>query len=452
MQNATWLKEQLANYPLIKALQGRRSRRFGLGMTIPEGAFAYQSQHAPKALTEEEEAALVFSAAGLSGYALADLAYGTGQGGSMLAGMTSRVVASADAIQNTALIVINDSGAYFIKRSQNLSNAERDDLINLAQKNQFVDIYRQLRVKIADKRIKIPVVPGINFNINKWGIYADGTTYFLPVNDVSTMYINALLEAFEPEMGLFVVDERNNFLPAGIGRFAKSRGGALWDNLKDGRVVTIQGLEMSFAEAAAVEMGSMLHSLGLMSQALGLGGYCNYARNEYNWFEALGFTMQDMKSTKYAGVNPFLALIVRLIGQEFNFPFAVALEREGQKLMQTYTPPNYPSIKAGIEAYLDYKFGANGTWRGQTENTSWKNPQAARSSIKPPSEQAIQATIAYCDYIYKRYGRFPAYAAPFRTVIAYQAGYVDADFYDKFYQPDALTETQRERFKQIMSV
>ena len=36
----------------------------------------------------------------------------------MLAGMTSRVVASADSIDNTSLIVINDEATYFIKREQ----------------------------------------------------------------------------------------------------------------------------------------------------------------------------------------------------------------------------------------------------------------------------------------------------------------------------------------------
>ena len=40
--------------------------------------------------------------------------------------------------------------------------------------------------------------------------------------------------------------------------------------------------------------------------------------------------------------------------------------------------------------------------------------------------------------------RFPAYSAPFRTVLAHQATHVDVDFYDRFYHPDALSETQRQ--------
>jgi hypothetical protein len=59
----------------------------------------------------------------------------------------------------------------------------------------------------------------------------------------------------------------------------------------------------------------------------------------------------------------------------------------------------------------------------------------------------VEATIAYCDYIDERYGRFPAYAAPYRTVIGYQATHVDADFYDRYFKPEALTDTQRRRFE-----
>jgi hypothetical protein len=54
----------------------------------------------------------------------------------------------------------------------------------------------------------------------------------------------------------------------------------------------------------------------------------------------------------------------------------------------------------------------------------------------------VEATIAYCEYIYKRYGRFPAASGPFRTLIAFQAHHLDLDFYQRFYRSDALSETQ----------
>jgi hypothetical protein len=444
-----WIKRQLADYPLLSALQQRRSRRFGPGMEIPEGPFAYRSQVTPQPLTEADEAAMIFAGAGITGYAIADLSFGTGQGGSMLSGLAARTIASPDSIDAVSMIVINDEATYFIKRPQNLTDSERDELVTLAQAGDLLGIYQRLRVRIADGRVQIPVVPGVNFNINKWSLYAQGSTYFLPVNDITSVYINALLEAFEPEMGLFVVDERNLFLPAGIARFAKSRGGHLWDNLKEGRVVTVQGLEMSFAEAASVEQGMMLQNLMLMGQTLGLGGFANYARHEYRWFQALGFEMQSMSSTRYAGVGWLLSQLVRLIGQEFPYPYATSLQHQGQQLLTAWCPPNFPTMEAAVRAYVDYKFGKGGVWREGTAGTYWKDATNASKQIKAPSEQAIQATIAYCTYLLNRYGRFPAYSAPFRTVIGYQASHVDCDFYDRFYHPAALSHTQRERFEMM---
>ena len=37
---------------------------------------------------------------------------------------------------------------------------------------------------------------------------------------------------------------------------------------------------------------------------------------------------------------------------------------------------------------------------------------------------------------------------PYRTVLGFQASHLDAEFYDKFSRPDALSETQRKDFAQ----
>ena len=80
------MAEGFSNFSLVQALLNRRSRRVGLGMSIPAGPLRYTSPHKPISLTEAEEAALAFAACGITGYALADLSYGAGEGGSMLAG------------------------------------------------------------------------------------------------------------------------------------------------------------------------------------------------------------------------------------------------------------------------------------------------------------------------------------------------------------------------------
>src|ERR1051326_706761 len=97
---------RLPEYPLLTALRERRSRRFGLGMKIPGGPLAYESKHKAQPLTEDEEAAMVFAACGITGHALADLCYAKDGGGGIIAGLVARTIASGDGLQTVALIVI----------------------------------------------------------------------------------------------------------------------------------------------------------------------------------------------------------------------------------------------------------------------------------------------------------------------------------------------------------
>jgi hypothetical protein len=442
-----WVEGQLSRYTLLDSLRGRRSRRFGAGMTIPAGPFTYQSKLPAQPLTELEEAALAFAAVGITGYSLDDLAYGKGQGGAMLGGTVGRTIASPDALTPVSLFVINDEATCYLKRPQNMTFDELTSLVSRAQaahdSDQLLAIYRAMRVKVKEGRSAPPVEPGINFNINKWSLYAKGGTYFLPVNSLTEAIINALIEAFSPEMGLFVIDERSWFQPAGVGRFAKSKGGHLWDDPKDGRVVTVQGLEMSMAEAVSVEQGMLLHNLGLMSQALGLGGFANYARSEFAWFEALGFREEHISVLKYGGAPAFMIGIGALMGLDYQVRFPVGYEHNGETLLHAYCPPYYATMTEAVHAWVDYKFGRNGIFRTPGDDY-WKDGARVDAQIEGPDPLAVEAAAAYCEYIYRRYGRFPAYSAPYRTVIGYQATHVDTAFYDHYFKPEALTASQRD--------
>jgi hypothetical protein len=322
-----------------------------MGMKIERGPFAYESQHEPLPLTETEEAALAFAACGVTGYALADLSYGRGQGGGMLAGLLGRAVASPDAINTVSVFVTNDEATYLLKRPQDFALDEIPTLVELARREDLVELYRRGRIKIADGRAAPPVEPGYNFNINRWALYAPGSTYFLPVEEMTAIYINAMLEAFDEEMAIFVVDERANFRPAGISRFAQSKGGHLNNDASSGRMATIQAIEASLAEACAIEQGMVLQNLALMSQALGLGGYPNFARHEFGWFQALGFRMGEMPASQYLGANRLISTALRLLGRDQQVPYPIGLEREGGVLLEPYCPPYYPSMEAAVRGF-----------------------------------------------------------------------------------------------------
>jgi hypothetical protein len=91
-----------------------------------------------------------------------------------------------------------------------------------------------------------------------------------------------------------------------------------------------------------------------------------------------------------------------------------------------------------VLAFVDSKYGPDGTFRAEDSTGAWRDPAAVRAGILPYSDAAVEAAIAYCTYVYERYGRFPAVSGPFRTTLAYQASRLDPDFYERFYVPDAL--------------
>ncbi|GIW07123.1 MAG: hypothetical protein KatS3mg060_1928 [Dehalococcoidia bacterium] len=437
-------REQLSSISLVEALRDRRSRRFGAGMRIPSGPFAYSSDQPPQPLSEEEEAALVYAAAGITGYALADLSFGPEQGGTMVAALVGRTVSSADAIQNVALVVTNDEATYLIKRPADLSPGDVAEVIAQSQAGELTTIYRRLRTTIREGRTAPPLTPPINFTVNHWSLYAPGGTYFLPIADVTRFYINGVMEMLDEGMDLFIVDERASFRPAGLRQFGKSRGGPLHDNPQDQRMGTVAQVETVIAEMLAIEIGMMLQNLHLMAQAIGLGGWPNFARHDSGWFRALGFRMATMPSSKYLGFGPTLAWLARTLRRDIEVDYPLALEVNGEPLLTPYCPPFYPSMRDAVFAVAEEKFGADGIWRGGGVHSAWREPAAVTEKIPRPNESVIEATAAYCQYLYDTYGRFPVYLAPYRTVLGSQVTHVDTAFYDRFFRPEVLSPTQRE--------
>jgi hypothetical protein len=433
----------LENYPLLTALRERRSRRFGLGMNIPAGPFAFQSRHPPAPLTEDEEAALVFAACGITGYALADLCYAPDGGGNIMAGLVARTIASGDGLQTVALVVTNDEATWLIRRPQELPAGDIPELIALGRRGAFTELYRRGRVKIKDGRAAPPTAPLFNINANRWSAHAPGTTYFLPVNDLTFMYVNGLLEILNEATGVFILDERNQYRPAGLGRFARSRGGHLEDDPHRGRVVTIRQVEQFVTEFVTIEQGMMLQNLGLMAQGLGLGGFPNFANHEFGWFQALGFCLAEMPASRYLGVGGLVALGMHWLKRDPPVPYPQGLERDGQVLLKPFCPPAYPSMEAAVRAVVEAKFGPGGVFRGRFAGSAWANHESVTQQIPALSEAGIAATVAHCEYIWRRYGRFPAYLPPYRTVVGFQACHLDGEFYERFYRPEALSETQR---------
>lgn len=432
-------------YTLLDALRNRRSRRFGKGMHLDGGPLAFASQQAPQPLSAAEEAALTFAACGITGYALGELPYQNGGqeeagGGQILLHLVGRTIPSGDAAHSVALFVLNDDGAWYIRRPQDHPRSEIASLIALGREGRLLRLYEQSRVRIAHERPEIPRELPFTMPFNKWSANVPGTTVFLPVTELSALSINILLLALGEAHGTFILDDRRAYQPAGLARFARSKGGHLYDDPAANRVVTITAAQDAVNEFAAIEQGAMLQNLGLMAAALDVGGFSYFAAHPSAWLEALGFRMVDLPLSRAMGMAPPLSWLIRLLGRETSMPTAVGLEQGDDVLLKPYCPPYYRNMEEAVLAFVDYKWGSDGTLRDSTAS-GWQHAEAVQPQIPRPSDKAVAATIAYCEYVYERFGRFPPGNGPFRTVLAYQAQHLDFDFYQRFYRDDVYVNT-----------
>lgn len=432
-------KSGLNSYSLTDALLNRRSKRFAKGMSMDQGPLAHSSTQTPEPLTIDEEASLAFAACGTTGYAYADLPYqGDPEeeegGGNIMTNFIGRTIASGDNIHSVAVFVMNDDGAWLVRRPQDFSATQNADFISMGRDRQFTEWYRNSRVPIADTRPKIPreipYVPAFN----KWSAERPGTTTFLPVMELSALYINVMLSAFSEEFAGYILDDRKCLRSAGLTKFAKSKGGFLHDNPNDDRLATVSFIENWVTEFAAIEQGGVHQNLGLMSAALDIGGFPYFAAHPYIWFQALGFRMEEIGVSKIIGAGAVFSLLLKLLNKNVKLPYAVGLEYGGETHLKPFCPPYYTSMEEAVRAFVHYKFDEDtGTLRANASVTGWKNPEKVLSRIPRYSERTIQATIAYCEYIYDTYGRFPSPSGPFRSTVAFQAHHPDREFYDKYY-------------------
>lgn len=443
--------EHLTGYPLLDAFLERRSRRFSRGMEIEAGPTAYKSDQDPQPLTETEQAILTLAACGITGPALADWSYASDAGGNMMARFVGRTISSPDAIQTMAMVVMDDEATWLARRPQDMSPEELAEVIELTQNRDFLEAWRTMRVKIADGRRAPSVEPPYNIVPNQWSLHAEGTTYFLPIIETTYSFINTLLELLSGREGFFIVDERRMFRPAGLSEFAHSNGGHLDDDPTSKKTIPLGQLEKGAGELLVIEEGMALQNLGLACQAMGLSGFPHYSFHDEAWFEELGFRMAEMPLTEFMAVPRIPSAILKFKGQNPRMSYPLGLERDGEVLLHSYCPPYFESMEDAVRAVVADKFGQDGAYRGgdsgvydqHDPDSGWQDPDDITSEVPVIGEPAINATIALCEYVWDRYGRFPATGPAFHTLMGFQAGHVDEGFYDHHYRRGSLSDTHR---------
>jgi hypothetical protein len=134
--------DEISSFPLVRALLERRSRRFAAGFRLNGGPLAFESRRPPTLLSVAEEAALAFAATGVTGYALSELPFETGDrpdagGGHIMVHFVGRTVASGDAMHLATVFVVNDEGAWMLRRPQDVPRDQVGALADLAKAGRF---------------------------------------------------------------------------------------------------------------------------------------------------------------------------------------------------------------------------------------------------------------------------------------------------------------------------
>ena len=419
--------EEMSKYPLFEALQNRRSRRISFGVqTVAAGSNTYRSTTKPQPLSELEEAVLI-SAIGLTGATLPDRPFESPTGENILGtpniNFPGRAAGSTDNCQATHFFLINDTGVYFLKRLGGVDRSEPttpDVLIRRAKES---------KIQILDRRLDFPREFPNYLDSNRFLSNVPGSTIVYPVVDMTRQYINALMYLLTEPDGHrpAFLDDRNFYLPAGVGKWI--RKGFLNKDIK---------LPLGYLGTmrTQIEAELLLQNLMLMLQAMGLGGWIHSAVSTNALLPALGF----------ASVTPrYRALDFFRWGTFHTEPRKQFIGLP--PYIQCMCPPYYPSMADAVDAVVGAKYEAGGTYGDKAYfRRIFKGDRGEQYLREVPhySDDVINCAKDICTYIYERHGRFPAHCdAIYAPGVWLQAHHLDLDYYDTLFN-GGYTESQRE--------
>ena len=266
---------ELWNFPLLKALYGRRSRRFGMGMEMPPGPLAFKSRHAPAPLTRLEQALLVAAGTGVNGWTFG-IPYSPATEGahaSYSLRLTGRTFPTGAAIGTPELFYTDDEGVY-LTRLRDLPPTRVREMEDLDDIERILATCQQQIVRISDRRLTVPrEVPHV-FEHNLWSANFPGSTLFMPVADVGQYFLSLLMIRIQNRSVFY--DDRNGRLAGDLEPYIRS-------GLLDGeRRIPLTQMEQGARSPGRPALSTMAHNMVLTLQAMGLGGWMYQGINSYS--------------------------------------------------------------------------------------------------------------------------------------------------------------------------
>jgi hypothetical protein len=442
-------------YPLLSAIRERRSRRIARGVSVDAGALSHASTNAPRPLSPLEEAILIV-ATGITGVATMDGPLDIPGGGKELGTpyvhFAARAASSPDNSQPTQMFMTNDEGIYLLRRLHGR------EALALARdlpprwddwsEADWTAAAAAVTVKLHDGRLDFPREYPYYFAWNKQTSNRPGTTMFLPVTDVTRMYINGILNILAEPDGQrpFFVDDWQTFHPHGIedwaawgaehlhltatipyqpiGGVERVRGGFVNRN----NVVPLSIVRCMLADHEAY---FLQQNLMLTAQAMGLGAWVHVGpqepyllqRDEAKGLRGLGFRFET-PNRSWSRWPPVPATQPNPVGID--------------GILEGFCPPYITSMDEAVDRHLALKYESYADV--QVFGRGYRDPASSVAQFQADAVRYSPDAIAYtkdiCNYIVDTYGRFPAHVDAWLVPGTWvQVCHVELEYYEKFFAP-----------------
>jgi len=411
---------ELAAFPLVEALFGRRSRRFALGDEIPNGPLAYRSRRGPLPLTELERMLVLSAMGGTTGwhFAITHNARYAPHFPNYSAAAAGRTFPSAAGFHTSELFFTDDSGLYFFPTRD--AGALVDPAHEMVTPELVVERHRGRIRTLADERLYLPAEEPYLEGHNTWCVNVPGSLLVIPVADIAQHMIAIL--CFFAQNGHAIYDDVNGRKIGALAEFS-------------GLVDIEEPVPLTFAEQyalteATAELATACYAGVLLLQGIGLGGWMFDGIDRFSMLGASG--------------NPEVPGLQFRYDEDDRWSTPNPTGREG--IFEAYCPPHYPDMISAVEAFAERKFGPGGPFNPGTPG-AWGDSPGLRGSAQIHDEVFKACVAGQAQYVFDTFGKFPG-TVPSVFILNYvQAHHLDLDFYDRFFRPGAYLRTHAQHME-----
>lgn len=399
------LMSNVWRYSLFEAFARRRVHRFGLGYELTDAPFPYKSDKAPVPLNELETALLCWAGHGVSGFSLCDIDVSL----NFLMAWTGRTHPNPCNDQHVDLMFNNDTGTFLYRPGDATKVVEVE---TTEDREKVLSVFRRDTIKIADGRLDLPAAAMLR--ANAWDTNRPGQTVFMPVVNVTYEYINFLLSRFG-DRRIPIVDDRTG----------KAAGIQKWiDNgFLNGPPMTMSMMDNWVMGAISANSFFIVQNINLACTAMGLG------------------------CVVYTGIIPLVVMGGTPLTRGLGFRFTTGKDgmptpvgKDGY--IEALCPP-YCSMDEAVDRVLALKFGPGGVFSPDyAGRVPWRDP-AIPTRARKYNEEDVAVTKAYCNYVYKTYGRFPVTVDAIQIPVTASVHHIEIDFYDRYYHDGAVSQEHR---------